>query len=54
MVIQDIGVDSHRYDMAHEGFSYGERNNGGVFVLDFTVTYELMVVRSFLRRMKTT
>jgi len=28
-----ISVDSDGYDTAHDGFSYGERNNGGVSVL---------------------
>ena len=32
------------------GFGYGERNNEGVSVLDFTVAYELLVVNSFFKK----
>jgi len=45
-----IGVDSDGYDMAHGGFSFGERNNIGVSVLDFAVAYDLLVVNSFFRK----
>ena len=45
-----IGVDSDGYDAAHRGFSFGERNNGGVSVLDFAVAYELLVVNSFFKK----
>ena len=36
--------------MAHGGFGYRERNNGGVFVMDFAVTYELLVVDSYFKK----
>ena len=29
-----IGEGSDEYDSAHGGFGYGERNNGGVSILD--------------------
>ena len=49
-----IGVDSDGYNTAHGGFGFGERNNGGVSVLDFAVAYDLFVENSFLRRKRTT
>ena len=45
-----IGVDSDRYDTAHGGFGFTERNNGGVSVLDFAVAYELLVVNSYFKK----
>jgi len=45
-----IGVDSDQYDMAHGGFGYGEKNNGGVSVLHFAVAYELLEVNSFFKK----
>jgi len=45
-----IGVDSSEYDSAHGGFGFGERNNGGVSVLDFVVAYELSVVNFFFKK----
>jgi len=45
-----IGVDSDGYDSAHGGFGFGERNNGGVSVLDFAMAYELFVVNSYFRK----
>ena len=42
-----IGVKAGGYDTTHGGFGYGERNYGGVFILDFAVAYELLVVSSF-------
>jgi len=44
-----IGIKADRYDLAHGGFGYGERNNGGVSVLDFAVAYELLLVNSFFK-----
>jgi len=45
-----IGVDSDGYDTAHGGFGFGERNNGGVSVLNFAVAYELLVVNSYFKK----
>jgi len=45
-----IGVEADGYDMTHGGFGYGERNYGGVFILDFAVAYELLVVSSFFKK----
>jgi len=42
-----IGVDPNGYDTGHGGFGFGERNIGGVSVLDFAVAYELLGVNSF-------
>ena len=36
-----ISVKVDGYDMAHGNFCFGERNNGGVSILDFAVAYEL-------------
>ena len=45
-----IGVDADRYDMAHGGFGYGKKNNGGISVLDFAVAYELLAVNSLFKK----
>ena len=38
------------YDITHGGFGYGVRNSGGVSILDFAVTYDLMIVNSHFRK----
>ena len=45
-----IRVEVDGYDTAHEGFGYEERNYGGVSVLDFAVTYDLLVANSFFKK----
>jgi len=45
-----IGMDSDGYDVVHGGFGFGERNKGGVSVLDFAVAYELLVVNSYFKK----
>jgi len=45
-----IDVEASRYDTAHEGFGYEERNKGEVSVMDFAVAYELLVVNSFFKK----
>jgi len=45
-----IGADSDGYDAVYGGFGLGERNTGGVSVLDFTVAYELLVVNSYFKK----
>jgi len=49
-----IGAEIDGYDTAHGGFRFGERNNGGVSILNFMVTYEMLVVTPVLRRRRTT
>jgi len=36
--------------MVHASFDYGERNNGGVSILDFAVAYELAIVNSNFKK----
>ena len=45
-----IGTRANGYDRTHEGFGYGERNNGGVVILDFAVAFGLTVVNSLFRK----
>ena len=45
-----IGVDAGGFVTAHGGFGFGERNNGGVSVLDFAVAYDLLVVNSSFKK----
>jgi len=45
-----IGIEADRHDAAYGGFGYEEINNGGVFVLDFTVAYDLLVANSFFKK----
>ena len=45
-----IGMKAVRYDTAHGDFGYGERNNGGVSILNFAVGYELLVANSYFKR----
>jgi len=49
-----ISTKANRYDAAHGTFGYRERNNRGVFVLNFTVAYDLLIVNSFFKKKRTT
>ena len=40
-------IKAYGYGAAHGMFGYGERNNGGVYVLDSAVVYEMLVANSF-------
>jgi len=45
-----IGRKGDGYEKVHGGFGYGDRNNGGVSILNFAVAYELSVVNSYFRK----
>ena len=45
-----IGSKGDGYDMAHGGFGFLERNNGGVSILDFAVAYKLSAVNSYFKK----
>jgi len=36
--------------MVHGGFGFGERNNGGVSILEFAVAYELSIVNFYFKK----
>jgi len=36
--------------MMHGGFGYGERNSGGVALLDFAVTFGMIIVNSLFKK----
>jgi len=48
-----IGVEAGGYHTSHGSFGYGEINNGGVFVLDFAIALELLVVNLFFKKKET-
>jgi len=45
-----IGAETAGYDGVHGGFGFGERNAGGVSVLDFAVAFDLLVANSFFKK----
>jgi len=47
---RNIGAEANGDDTAHEDFSFRERNNRGVSVLDFAVAYDLLVANSFFKK----
>jgi hypothetical protein len=38
------------YELAHEGFGYGSRNQEGKDILDFVVAYNLVIANAFFRK----
>lgn len=46
------GKKGDGYNMIRRGFDYGERNNGGVSMLDFAVAYDLAIVNSYFKKWK--
>jgi hypothetical protein len=47
-----IGTTRMRFERVHESFGYGEQNQEGEEILNFVVTYDLMVVNTFFRKEK--
>ena len=45
-----FGGNSGGYEAVHGGFGFGERNSGGVAVLDFAIAYDLLVVNSLFKK----
>jgi len=45
-----VGVEADGHDTAHRGFGCGERNNGGVSILEFAVAYGMLVITSILKK----
>ena len=45
-----IGAVADEYETAHGGFGFGERNNGGVSILEFAVAYDLLVVNFLFKK----
>ena len=45
-----VGKDCGEYEMVHGGHGFGDRNDFGEAILDFTVAYDLIVADTFLGR----
>jgi hypothetical protein len=45
-----VGSTNAGYELAHEGFGYGSRNQEGENVLDFVVAYNLVITNTFFRK----
>jgi len=45
-----IGAEAAGYDGVHGVFGFGERNAGGVSVLDFMVAFDLLMANSFFKK----
>ncbi|XP_060182275.1 uncharacterized protein LOC132611936 [Lycium barbarum] len=45
-----IGSSSNRYDDVHGGFGFGDRNEGGVSLLDFANAFELVIANSSFQK----
>jgi len=45
-----MGRKGDGYEMVHGGFRYGERNNGGMSILNFAVAYELSIVNFYFKK----
>jgi len=49
-----IGDKVDGYVRTHGGFVFGERNSGGVALLDFAVTFDLSIVNSLFKKKENT
>ncbi|PWZ16946.1 Craniofacial development protein 2 [Zea mays] len=45
-----VGSINADYELAHRGFWYGSRNQVGEDILDFVVTYNLVIANTFFRK----
>jgi hypothetical protein len=49
-----VGKVRGGFERVHGGFGYGEQNQEGENILNFVITYDLMVVNTFFRKKKIT
>jgi hypothetical protein len=47
-----VGTVRGGFERVHEGFGYGEQNQEGEDILNFAITYDLMVANNFFRKKK--
>jgi hypothetical protein len=47
-----VGTGRGEFERVHEGFGYGEQNQEGEDILNFTIAYDLMVANTFFRKKK--
>jgi len=45
-----IGDKADRHDRTHGGFGFGERNSGGVAILDFILAFDLTIVNFLFKK----
>jgi len=45
-----VGSRGEGYETVHGGLGYGERNSGGVSILDFAMAYDISIVNSYFRK----
>ena len=45
-----IGKDGYRYKRIYGGYSFGDRNEEGVSILEFAVAYDLIVANTFFKK----
>jgi len=38
------------YETIHSGFGYGQRNNGGLLILDFAIAFKLIIANSYFKK----
>jgi hypothetical protein len=47
-----VGIVRGGFERVHEGFEYGEQNQKREYILNFAITYDLMVANTFFKKKK--
>jgi len=45
-----VGTSRYRFDSVHGGFDFGERNEPGNSILDFALSYDLILANTWFRK----
>ena len=45
-----VGTSRYGFDSVHGGFDFGERNEPGNSILDFVLSYDLILVNTWIRK----
>ena len=45
-----VGTCCYGFDSVHEGFDFGERNEPGNSILDFALSYDLILANTWFRK----
>jgi hypothetical protein len=48
----NVGTSRGMFERVHKGFGYSEQNQEGEEILNFAITYDLMVANTFFRKKK--
>ena len=47
---EHVGTSRYEFDSVHRGFGFGKRNESGNSILDFALSYDLILANTWFRK----